>query len=307
MPAEGDHIKVTASPYPFPTVCADKQSTDWFHSIARTLKWNERQRQKSFVILEEGRKKPRSSSSAPNKAGPAPAASDPAPKKKQTSFAPDPVQAPAAVAEDDEDDDEDDEEDEDEEGDDTEEEYDIDDVSESTTNASSPSLVASDAPQHGLRHTASSSSSSNLPPLIHAHAEPSGSPALVSHSHATGHPISAQDLVDMSSNASSISVDIQDDPTERYATQPPRSRGRSRSRGRTTLQDARRASKGAQESDADQSEDRAFAVVGHDEDDEDDSSQVRPLSLRASRGPSSRQTLTLALPNLVQQSVSDQE
>jgi hypothetical protein len=48
---EGDHIKVTASPYPFPTVCADKQSTDWFGSIQRTLKWNERQRQKSFVIL----------------------------------------------------------------------------------------------------------------------------------------------------------------------------------------------------------------------------------------------------------------
>ncbi|GAA5895369.1 hypothetical protein JCM8208_005991 [Rhodotorula glutinis] len=274
---QGDHIKVTASPYPFPTVCADKQSTDWFHSIARTLKWNERQRQKSFVILEEGRKKPRSSTSGPakpDKAGPSSVATDSASRKKQTSFAPDPVQAPAAVAEDDEDEDEEEEE-EDEEGDDTEEEYDIDDVSESTTNASSPSLVASDAPHHGHHrdHTASSSSSSNLPPLIHGHAEPSGSPALVSHSHATGHPISAQDLVDMSSNASSISVDIQDDPTERYATQPPRSRGRSRSRGRTALKDARRASKGAQESDADQSEDRAFAVVGHDEDDEDDSSQ----------------------------------
>ena len=50
---EGDHIKVTASQYPFPTVCADKQSTDWFHSIARTLKWNERSRQKSFVVVEE--------------------------------------------------------------------------------------------------------------------------------------------------------------------------------------------------------------------------------------------------------------
>jgi NAD+ kinase len=45
---------VTASQYPFPTVCADKQSTDWFHAIARTLKWNERQRQKSFVVVEEG-------------------------------------------------------------------------------------------------------------------------------------------------------------------------------------------------------------------------------------------------------------
>jgi NAD+ kinase len=51
---EGDHIKVTASKYPFPTVCADKQSTDWFHAISRTLKWNERERQKSFVVVEEG-------------------------------------------------------------------------------------------------------------------------------------------------------------------------------------------------------------------------------------------------------------
>ena len=50
---EGDHIKVTASCYPFPTVCADKQSTDWFQSISRTLKWNERERQKSFVVVEE--------------------------------------------------------------------------------------------------------------------------------------------------------------------------------------------------------------------------------------------------------------
>ena len=45
---------MTASKFPFPTVCADKQSTDWFHAIARTLKWNERERQKSFVVVEEG-------------------------------------------------------------------------------------------------------------------------------------------------------------------------------------------------------------------------------------------------------------
>ncbi|KAF9484485.1 ATP-NAD kinase [Pholiota conissans] len=55
---QGDHIKVTASKYPFPTVCADKQSTDWFHSISRTLKWNERERQKSFVVVEEDAPKP---------------------------------------------------------------------------------------------------------------------------------------------------------------------------------------------------------------------------------------------------------
>ncbi|KAI5123867.1 hypothetical protein M0805_005684 [Coniferiporia weirii] len=57
---QGDHIKVTASKYPFPTVCADKQSTDWFHAISRTLKWNERERQKSFVVVEEGPAKSRS-------------------------------------------------------------------------------------------------------------------------------------------------------------------------------------------------------------------------------------------------------
>ena len=57
--SEGDHIKVTASKYPFPTVCADKQSTDWFHAISRTLKWNERERQKSFVVVEEDAPKPK--------------------------------------------------------------------------------------------------------------------------------------------------------------------------------------------------------------------------------------------------------
>ena len=78
--AEGDHIKVEASKYPFPTVCADKQSTDWFSAIQRTLRWNgesfaaylplheqatdppifvvtfpEREKQKSFVVIEEPR------------------------------------------------------------------------------------------------------------------------------------------------------------------------------------------------------------------------------------------------------------
>src|ERR1700679_2690385 len=55
---EGDHIKISASRYPFPTICADKQSTDWFHAISRTLKWNERERQKSFVVVEEEKKSP---------------------------------------------------------------------------------------------------------------------------------------------------------------------------------------------------------------------------------------------------------
>jgi NAD+ kinase len=64
---EGDHIKVTASKFPFPTVCADNQSTDWFQAISRTLRWNERERQKSFVVVEEGpvQQKKRRHSKAP--------------------------------------------------------------------------------------------------------------------------------------------------------------------------------------------------------------------------------------------------
>jgi NAD+ kinase len=55
---------VTASKFPFPSVCADKQSTDWFHSISRTLKWNERERQKSFVVVEEGPREKKKHSAA---------------------------------------------------------------------------------------------------------------------------------------------------------------------------------------------------------------------------------------------------
>lgn len=54
---QGDHIKITASRYPFPTVCANKQSTDWFQSVSRTLRWNEREKQKSFVVVEEDQPK----------------------------------------------------------------------------------------------------------------------------------------------------------------------------------------------------------------------------------------------------------
>ncbi|KAI9023495.1 ATP-NAD kinase-like domain-containing protein [Phycomyces nitens] len=49
---QGDHIKVTASKYPFPTVCKDDQATDWFNSLSNCLHWNKRQRQKSFAVVE---------------------------------------------------------------------------------------------------------------------------------------------------------------------------------------------------------------------------------------------------------------
>ncbi|KAI0717257.1 ATP-NAD kinase [Cerioporus squamosus] len=69
---QGDHIKVTASKYPFPTVCAESQSRDWFHSISRTLKWNERERQKSFVVVEESPRKARKQSVEKHQDGPTP-------------------------------------------------------------------------------------------------------------------------------------------------------------------------------------------------------------------------------------------
>ncbi|KAG6832496.1 hypothetical protein H0H87_001421 [Tephrocybe sp. NHM501043] len=106
---QGDHIKVTASKYPFPTVCADKQSTDWFHSISRTLKWNERERQKSFVVVEE------ESPVKPKKRGRATAT----PEHKQ-------VQPPAPVEESTEELEEEDEVSDEEEEEDT---FDIDDSS----------------------------------------------------------------------------------------------------------------------------------------------------------------------------------
>ncbi|KWU47114.1 ATP-NAD kinase [Rhodotorula sp. JG-1b] len=252
---QGDHIKVTASPYPFPTVCADKQSTDWFHSIARTLKWNERQRQKSFVILEEGRKKPRPSNAS-----------------EQTSR-----RADNPVCEYDEDEDED-ELDEDE--DDTAEEYDIDDVSES-----SPSISASDppAPAGGMPSMSSKSTS----PTSDAGANGSSRPSMEA---ATTTRLSFhRPDFELLSNASSVSVDIQDDVTERFCDIPPKGRARSRSRARLQQEQAQKRSSrsgggGAvsiDESDDDKSRDRAFAVLGHDD---DDSSQVRlPLSLRPRR------------------------
>lgn len=55
MFTEGDHIKVTASKYSFPTVCKEDQATDWFNSLSKCLHWNKRQRQKSFAIVESNR------------------------------------------------------------------------------------------------------------------------------------------------------------------------------------------------------------------------------------------------------------
>ncbi|GAA5989551.1 hypothetical protein JCM11641_004594 [Rhodosporidiobolus odoratus] len=267
---QGDHIKVTASPYPFPTVCADKQSTDWFHSIARTLKWNERQRQKSFVILEEGRKKPRSSSqqtATMRKVSSTPKKSSGS--EKHASFA-DPVLQNGLGGEVDEDEDEEDEDDSGEEEDEVDSEdegYDIDDVSQQTTSASSPALTPSDPvaavpslPPSSLKAshltTGSASTSSSSAP-----APDSRAPLPLSRAH-------DRDL-DMSSNSSSTSVDIQDDVTERFRTEPPRGSSKTRSSsspssGKDGHGHGHGPGKERSEDDGEKSEDRAFAVVGHD-------------------------------------------
>ncbi|KAF4510734.1 hypothetical protein G6O67_002603 [Ophiocordyceps sinensis] len=37
---QGDHVTITASQYPFPTVT--RTDTEWFDSVSRTLRWNVR-------------------------------------------------------------------------------------------------------------------------------------------------------------------------------------------------------------------------------------------------------------------------
>jgi NAD+ kinase len=117
--SEGDHIKVTASKFPFPTVCADKQSTDWFHAISRTLKWNERERQKSFVVVEEG-----------------PAKEEHKHHQRKNHLEPTVSVGKGDVKEDEEDDDNSDEE---------EEKYDIDDLSSENSEATTSTGNSTDS------------------------------------------------------------------------------------------------------------------------------------------------------------------
>ncbi|CBQ67962.1 related to UTR1 (associated with ferric reductase activity) [Sporisorium reilianum SRZ2] len=148
---QGDHIKVTASRYPFPTVCAENQSTDWFSSISRTLKWNERQRQKSFVVVEEGadadsgnggdKSKDASSTASPSK-----------------MFAKHGRPGDADSSDDDEDDSDDDDDDEGkgrDNDDEDAEKFDIDDTSTAVTRSNSPNMH-SDGHAHMRRRSGQS-------------------------------------------------------------------------------------------------------------------------------------------------------
>lgn len=130
--SEGDHIKITASKFPFPTVCADKQSTDWFHAISRTLKWNERERQKSFVVVEEGPDQPQKKKSRSRKMDATPNAAD---RVKMT--VPDGPNPDGELNKDDEQDEDDDEDEEEEE----EEKFDIDDSSPEAATMTESSTV----------------------------------------------------------------------------------------------------------------------------------------------------------------------
>lgn len=46
------------SPYPVKTFCSCDSSNDWFSSVQSCLQWNNRQRQKSFVVVEGDKDKP---------------------------------------------------------------------------------------------------------------------------------------------------------------------------------------------------------------------------------------------------------
>lgn len=346
--AEGDHIKVTASPYPFPTVCADKQSTDWFHSIARTLKWNERQRQKSFVILvrlfclrpslhsyvltrlipglqEEGRKKPSSPAAKETELQPEQRSSATASKGegsnpssgsgRHATFANPPQNgvshAPSLADEtlsDEEEDEVDDDDEADEDGE--EEEYDIDDISEANTTNASPAITPSDPtatipplppptsvtasmfPQSYQPSTSSpsttsstrgytssvntshppqplSSSSSSRPPAPPPATFPSSaSPTSYAHSHSEHTPHFALS----SASSSTVSLDIHEDPHERFVHTPPTRTRRRSSAAADVVAGGGGGGGGASsattkkqaEEDGSKSGERAFAVVGQD-------------------------------------------
>lgn len=49
---QGDHVKITASPYSVKTYSSCDSSNDWFSSVQSCLQWNNRLRQKSFVMVE---------------------------------------------------------------------------------------------------------------------------------------------------------------------------------------------------------------------------------------------------------------
>lgn len=50
--ARGDHIKITASPFPFLSVLPEDKYGSWFDSVSRTLNWNQRKHQMGFMVYD---------------------------------------------------------------------------------------------------------------------------------------------------------------------------------------------------------------------------------------------------------------
>lgn len=55
---EGDHITITLSPHPVKTYSSCDTSNDWFSSVQSCLLWNNRKRQRSFVVVESDTNQP---------------------------------------------------------------------------------------------------------------------------------------------------------------------------------------------------------------------------------------------------------
>lgn len=133
---------------------AETQSSDWFHSIARTLKWNERQRQKSFVVIEE------ENTSNPGKIAPS--------NKSQADEGPHVATNKAELLNDQDDG-----------------QFDIDDVSEASTPASPTTKSSKGKSRNGKSHSATSDSTSSLRDVVDrfAHPSPRPRPPPLSHRH----------------------------------------------------------------------------------------------------------------------------
>lgn len=256
MLSEGDHIKVTASKYPFPTVCADKQSTDWFHAISRTLKWNERERQKSFVVVEEG-----------------PAKEERKGRQRKHHLEP---TASASKGDDGEEDGVSDEDNSDEE----EEKFDIDDLSSDTSDAAAPTAGSSRelsfVSSPGVSGAASRAAEAimGLSPAAHERARADSrsrsgvqsgvdspsrfAPVPVPGGHGRGHVQWATSVPsgasDRSNRAEGGTADV---PTPKTALPTRRARSRSRSPAASTVHSHQHP--------------RAFAVWGQDESDSNSS------------------------------------
>ena len=50
---KGDYVSIKCSPFSFPTVSSENTTDDWFNSLQRCLKWNERIIQRPHLDQQE--------------------------------------------------------------------------------------------------------------------------------------------------------------------------------------------------------------------------------------------------------------